>query len=914
MNRRIILTSSPRSVFSVDPMATVVVPNNHVARQLKVPGTNLEDLARTVLMSRGLQTCSGLTLQRTMSAAISRDPSWPAYDPDGTARALTHSINLLFRSGADLKQVEKFGDARIARLARVALDVRQTLLESDLVPASDLVRLAAEIGPMDRQLYIYGYPRLSRTEYDFIDKIAGDGSVLILPCVDGAPLFEDNRMAAQELATRGWSVTAPAPIDVAKEAVGESILHSFLFEQTPEEGFYAHSYPSADDEVRAVLGSIKAAITDKVYSPRDVVIVLRNEKLYGPILEEIAWEYQLPIETHYGISLQETRFGSWLLLLLEAMEDAKHPFEATSWLVNHALSLRLIDDSFVESGWTEARRIHARGDEWAGFGVRTEDMTWPETATRAQWAEQLTQTLNTLNVLYLVRERAQDVEARAALVTSLSDLMSPADEVLDRSAFITEMRDLITLTEIAASDASGGIAVHTPLALFGTRYPHVYVLGMIEEVLPGAIRDDPYLDFSARKELAERKVASLESAAEAARREEISFAMLLLTPQKSLHLSTPRQISGSPAIPSPFLERFKLEIKFPSGISGTPYRIDLVTREHSPYREIAASVSEALVYDIAHPAEDDGIGVYASRALQIVEGRESGLRDEYSGLIAEPFDVDKHTFSPSELTVFGQCTYRWHAIKLLGLGEAEEAEDDLSGRIKGTLFHETLARATAKSMVALDIRESVLENLDDALTAAIDKLPVVSRIAGWSARRSELSQVLKSAVEAGPFLMAGGRIKATEIKFRGVWEGLKVRGQIDRLDDINGQLYVVDYKTSGTPQSVKDEQGELKTDVQLSLYILLGHGALGGDSPVAGGYYYALNDGKTVHPIGVPGVKSQELDEDGLRHLAVSVKTATSAGDYPVNPDSEQESCKYCAFDPLCRRGSYLARLGVEAA
>ena len=101
MNRRIILTSSPRSVFAIDPMADVVVPNNHVARQLRVPGTNLEDLARGVLMSRGLRTCSGLILQRTISDAIMRDPEWPTYDPDGTARAVTHSINLLYRAAAD---------------------------------------------------------------------------------------------------------------------------------------------------------------------------------------------------------------------------------------------------------------------------------------------------------------------------------------------------------------------------------------------------------------------------------------------------------------------------------------------------------------------------------------------------------------------------------------------------------------------------------------------------------------------------------------------------------------------------------------------------------------------------------------------------------------------------------------------
>ena len=61
-----------------------------------------------------------------------------------------------------------------------------------------------------------------------------------------------------------------------------------------------------------------------------MALVARTESSYGEWVREIAWEYELPVVTHYSVTLLETRAGQWLSALLEVCENADYPFEATA--------------------------------------------------------------------------------------------------------------------------------------------------------------------------------------------------------------------------------------------------------------------------------------------------------------------------------------------------------------------------------------------------------------------------------------------------------------------------------------------------------------------------------------------------------------------------------------------------------
>ena len=67
--------------------------------------------------------------------------------------------------------------------------------------------------------------------------------------------------------------------------------------------------------------------------------------------------------------------------------------------------------------------------------------------------------------------------------------------------------------------------------------------------------------------------------------------------------------------------------------------------------------------------------------------------DLYDGVISVPTDPNRWDFSASQLVTLGSCPFHWFAAKLLGLGEADEADEDLSPALRGTLYHAALEAA-----------------------------------------------------------------------------------------------------------------------------------------------------------------------------------------------------------------------------
>jgi ATP-dependent helicase/DNAse subunit B len=87
----------------------------------------------------------------------------------------------------------------------------------------------------------------------------------------------------------------------------------------------------------------------------DIVIVARDDALYGPSVLSVAKEYGVPVRLLYRITVADTRVGAWIKLLLEAAEEG-FPFEMTARRLVHPLGPGL-----ARKGWAEARRVRASG-------------------------------------------------------------------------------------------------------------------------------------------------------------------------------------------------------------------------------------------------------------------------------------------------------------------------------------------------------------------------------------------------------------------------------------------------------------------------------------------------------------------------------------------------------------------------
>lgn len=877
--RTVLLTPTPDRVRPDGASRLLVLtPNRRAAAARGVAPVSLEQAARARLRAHGLQDAGLLAQHRALRRAV-EDALAPA-DLEGALRAVAPAVRDLLRAGldGDVREVGLSGRARQA--LALARRYRDLLRDRRQVDPAEVLWVAASLAGGRERVLVVGYPQLGPGEYAFLDALAAPGSLLALPASD-----DD---AARALGPRGWAVERPRE---SARSLGERLADRFHGGDAPIPEARAYRFVSQEDEVRFVLGNVKAMLHDGV--PADAIVVAaRDDAAYGPLLAAVAWEYEVPLHASYGVSLSHTRVGAWLACLAEVVREGA-PFEPTARLLAHPLC-----DGLGPDLWAAARREHPHGPaSWSDLDARLASLAWPARASRADFSARLDAAPDAFGVI----ERAHRPGDRVALGrfrAAASGLGDPAAQTLSRDAFLAEVLELLNLLTTPVDPGGRGVALHTPLAVYGARYRHVFVLGAAEGVLPAPVEDDPFLDFFERRDLAAAGLP-LPSAVEAARREKRSFEALLRTATASLVLCYPEVMLGRARIASPYFAALGLA-------------------PAAPPKRPPASVEEARRTqlqrdpDEADPTGADPVGAdpvlnAARHAWRVERRRESEAPcDLYDGVIGEGVDPASWTFSASQLVRLGQCPFKWFAGELLGLRELEEADEDISPRLKGRIWHGALERALTDAVGEPDPRARAL----DALEAAFAEAEVeegAPTVPSWPLLRRDHLSRLRQAIEAPDFLPDGCDVVAVESRFRGEWRGLCVVGVVDRVDRTPDGLRLVDYKTRASkPDGAQDAARRARLDVQLPLYLETAAPALFPDDAVLEARYYSLTKAEALPPVRSDGAALDALAERVKRHLR--------EGAYPVAPDVDGKACAFCTYDALCRRGPRLERKATAGA
>ncbi len=336
----------------------VLVPNRAVARRLKVPYLSLESFARTLLLGQGLEVVSPFRARRLLVQAV-REALGPS-DPEGFAAALAPSLRALLRAGerGDLEMAlahlgEGSRDGRARRVVRVALGYLDLLDGERLVdPASLLVRAGRE-ADAKVSLRVEGYPYLGAGELRFLEKAAAWGSKVSLPLPPG-PLGEANRRAKGALEGVGLEV-----VEVPLPGLARALLEG-KGEAPP--GVQALRFPDVEREVRHVLAQVRALLVQGVPATQ-IALVVRDDRLYGPLAAAVALEQGIPLRLLYRVPVGETRVGSLLALLSQALPA--FPYEATLRLLFHPL---FPEKAGLDPRRARALRPHGR-EAWERLGL-----------------------------------------------------------------------------------------------------------------------------------------------------------------------------------------------------------------------------------------------------------------------------------------------------------------------------------------------------------------------------------------------------------------------------------------------------------------------------------------------------------------------------------------------------------------
>jgi ATP-dependent helicase/DNAse subunit B len=287
-------------------------------------------------------------------------------------------------------------------------------------------------------------------------------------------------------------------------------------------------------------------------------------------------------------------------------------------------------------------------------------------------------------------------------------------------------------------------------------------------------------------------------------------------------------------------------------------------------------------------------------AWKVEQQRESSTHyDEYDGVVAIGIDPTQQVFSASQLTQLGQCGFKWFTGYLLKLAELTEADTEFNGKLRGRLYHKTLELVVKKAQGKPDVRQGMLDALDDAFSEA-EKSENLLGISAWDARRPEHLTLLRRTIAHESFMSPETEILGVELKFKGQWYGLNVEGIVDRIDSTPEGLCAIEYKNlSSKPTAAKDASGKANLDVQLPLYRQVATAALFPDQPVSNAYYYSISKQKRI---------KADAEDTELEEFADRIGQHLKQGHYPVQPDIDGKACQYCCQDLVCRQGARLNR------
>jgi len=873
----------------------VVTPSPLAARTLTKPHEHLRRLAIKALEASDQRIAPDLTAQRLFRQVV-QDIVQPV-DVLGTARAWLSGVRSLLQSSPNLAAVTDTSP-RTTQLLNVARAYQTALSEKGFIDGAELYWQAANSNVTPQQVLIYGYFQPRPDELDWINALAAEESVLVLPVVD-SPLFGDSQASVDWLVKKGWQVTADRPKCHSPRASLSQIFcgtRSRVSGDELEQGEQnrvqkpsfctvttAYAYSTLEAEARGALAQVKALL--KVGTPaRDIAIVARDEVAYGPKLIDMAWEYGVPLRALYQTPLLSTRLGAWLSLLVDVL-DAKFSFEATARLLSHPLASNP-DRDF----WAVARQQHPQGfGPWQALAKEHLDLDLDlltqinQTRRRDNWVDLWQRILGRFDLRRRCARWARESVAFNRLRDALRELAKPEGEKLSWEQFRQELRDLLESLTVPAQPGRGGVELHSPASVAGARYTHVFVIGMAEGVLPAPISNDPLMDFFERQQL-RTQGASLPTAAELARREALGFYFLLQTVTEAVVFSYPKLEGRQELLPSPYLQQLGLEpSEPPASAIASPEELRRVSLRHT-----------------FHP--EDSVLPYAVHAWTVEQRRESNeAPNEYDGVVGIPFDYTDWTFSVSQLRNLGQCPFKWFANKLLKLGPPEEVEDDLSPSQIGQLYHRVLELVLASLQQNPSLELAVAEALQRTFAIAEQEI-IPPNLPTWNLRRDEHLRVLSLTLKDPSFLPAGAEPVALEGDFAGVWHGMKVRGRVDRIDLTNAGLVLIDYKTGKSrPAGIKDQNGKACIDLQLPLYQEAAGPALFPAEPVSTAYYYSIRGRAKI-------ALSSKDPQHELPAAIERCKAHLETGHYPVQPDTAKSACAYCDFDALCRHGDRLSR------
>ena len=595
---------------------------------------------------------------------------------------------------------------------------------------------------------------------------------------------------------------------------------------------------------------------------------------------------QIALRDETGWRLSTTRVGACVAGLLRLAHPRASTDELLDWLKSAFVtsptlasqgSVTALERVLRRQQWAQLAEVDARALPLAARALWSELTNVlrqlraaPRRVSLADWNERLAAALRSCGAW----QALESDDAGVQLLQALHLLGQPGDETafarhasaahMDLAGYTAWVDSLLEAGVFAPTTQTEAEVVITPLQRVMLRPFGAVVMPGCDEQRLGTASMHPWLSDR------ERAALGLATRAEVLAQQSLAFAHLLWQPRVSLLWR--RSHEGEPLNPSVLVERLQL-LRSRQAALGVPPEDARVLAEVAP-----------------QPQEPGRPRAPSLLPVRLSATSYEALRD---------------------------CPYRFFALRMLGLEEAAELDDEIERRDYGTWLHAVLQRFhearreqplgavdEVERLVAFGKEEQQARQLDEAafLPFALRFRQVARMYVQWMLEHEQRgAQVLKSEVTLEAPLPRR--------------PGVSLYGKVDRVDAVKGdegeQTLVIDYKT-GNIQGLKNKQRNPLEDTQLAFYAALLK--LAAEAPGRGhalrAIYLAL-DGRQIEEAEHPDVEhtaGQLLDgmADDLTRIAEGA---------PLPPLGEGSVCEHCEARGLCRKGHWASNpFGEEHA
>ncbi len=524
--------------------------------------------------------------------------------------------------------------------------------------------------------------------------------------------------------------------------------------------------------------------------------------------------------------------------------------------------------------------------------------------------------------------------ARTALDRLIATLADACDgETLEWPVFLGRLEQGMRETPFDWPDPPNGVLCCDPLHIRNLSFDYVFFGGLVEGIVPMPAPADAIYPESDRVRLRNAGIV-MEGRREHSARERMLFHHVLQAAEKGVTLSWPvLRPGGRETVSSQFLSEL-LELFYGHGEISEPMPLSdcFVPRAHdaASWRDLR---NAAFLYDPELRGAFSDVFAAPARALQI-EQRRHGKEpfDAFDGMLDDPATVaaiarqfgPEHCFSVNQIECYVKCPFRFFADRLLRVEEEDAPDEALDPLLRGLILHETLQRfherfkgvPLREVFTATDAETNMMQALDAAFDSHAWRNAAASR-ALIAVERERMAEALRRYIQSEATLDESWRAMHFELAFgpAGGEDAAVARrhapfvleteagpvnfsGRMDRVDQQENALRVVDYKAGAIPGTGEIISGE---SLQLTVYAWALTRHLFPEASRAEALYISVGKAERRDALGHTARSKALLEPreaNAMRAITEAV-CGIRAGAFPPYPT--KNGCNYCDYRRACR-------------